>query len=67
MNALLNLLLELQREPKAFQSDWARANAYHVAEAASRGYITCVQQGINRGKWYVSLKGVNLLNSQGAL
>lgn len=67
MNAVLNLLLELQREPKAFQSDWARANAYHVAEASSRGLITCIQQGINRGKWYVSIVGVRLLNSQGAI
>lgn len=65
MNALLNLLIELQRDPKAFQSDWARANAYHVAEAASRGYITCIQQGINRGKWYVALKGSRLLNKEG--
>lgn len=58
MNKLLEVLKRAQKEPFKFQSDYARANAYHVAECASRGFITCLQQGTNAGCWMVTEAGV---------
>ena len=58
MNKLLEVLKRAHREPFKFQSDYARANAYYVAESASRGYITCIQRGSNTGYWMVTEAGV---------
>lgn len=58
MNKLLEVLKRAQREPFKFQSDYARANAYYVAEAASRGLVTCIQRGSNAGCWMVTEAGV---------
>lgn len=58
MNNLIAVLKRAQRDPFKFQSDYARAQAYHVAEAASRGFLTCLQQGTNAGCWMVTEAGV---------
>lgn len=58
MNQLIAVLKRAQKEPFKFQSDYARANAFHVAEAASRGFITCLQQGTNAGCWMATEAGI---------
>ena len=65
MNEILSILKEVHRDPKAFQSDWARAKARHVAECASRGFISCLQNGYNRGRWMITAKGMKVLENQG--
>lgn len=65
MNQYLKTLYEIYKEPKFLQSDFARYNAKSVAEAASRGHITCVLAGIATNKWYVTISGAELLNSYG--
>lgn len=64
MNSLLAVIKKLQKEPKTFQSDWARSNAYALAEAVSRGYVTCLQAGVNTGKWMATAEGINLVEKQ---
>lgn len=66
MNQLIAVIKQAQREPKTFQSDWARSNAFHVAEAACRGYITCLQAGVNKGKWLATAAGIDLVERQEA-
>lgn len=67
MNELLSVLKEVHREPKAFQSDWARSKAKWVAEAASRGLISCLQNGYSRHRWMITTKGMKVLENQGAI
>lgn len=65
MDKYLKLLLEVHAHPKAFQSDYARYNAYLIAEAASRGHITSVVNGIPVGRWYVTTEGLLFLQHNG--
>lgn len=67
MNELLSVLKEVHVAPKAFQSDWARAKARTVAECASRGFISCLQNGYNRNRWMITPKGMKVLENQGAI
>lgn len=66
MNHLIAIIKQTQANPQTFQSNWARANAFHVAEAACRGYVTCIQAGVNRGKWMVTEAGIALVERQEA-
>ncbi|AKG94501.1 hypothetical protein [Delftia phage IME-DE1] len=66
MNGLIAIIKKVQREPKTFQSDWARANAYNLSEAVSRGYVTCLQCGVNTGKWMATEAGIALVERQEA-
>lgn len=63
MNKIIYLIQMAQRNPFHFQSNYAREHAYIVAECASRGYITCLQGGMNMGLWMITEKGVNLLEA----
>ncbi|OQS44850.1 hypothetical protein [Chromobacterium haemolyticum] len=65
MNHYLQVLLFIRMCPQKFQSDYSRANARHVAEAASRGHITCTVNGINSGEWMVTDSGVNFMSMNG--
>lgn len=64
MKEIIEVIKEVQRAPKAFQSDYARKYAVSIAEAASRGLITCLQNGINQRHWMATPKGL-LLASEG--
>ncbi|AJT60829.1 hypothetical protein [Ralstonia phage phiITL-1] len=64
MNDLIKVCTAIHQDPKAFQSDYARKHAYHIAEAASRGLITCITMGLNRGKWFVTQAGLELVKTQ---
>ena len=66
MNGLIAIIKQVQRNPKTFQSDWARANAYNLSEAVSRGYVTCLQRGVNTGKWMATEAGLALVERQEA-
>ena len=46
-------------EPK-LQSDFCRYKARLIAEAASRGHITCFCNGKPTNKWYLTTEGFEL-------
>lgn len=62
MNEYLKVLHALYVKPRHLQSDFARYNAKIIAEAASRGHITSLLAGIATNKWYVTIKGAEILN-----
>ena len=64
MKEIILVIKEVQKDPKAFQSDYARKYAVSIAEAASRGFITCLQDGVNQRHWMATPKGL-LLASEG--
>lgn len=45
------------------QSDFCRYKAKLVAEAASRGHITCFWFGKPTNKWHLTAEGLELCNS----
>ena len=61
MNHYLETLMFIRFNPLKFQADFARSHARHIAEASSRGHITCVQNGINAGHWMLSDFGHSFL------
>lgn len=65
MNEYLKVLHALYMNPRHLQSDFARYNAKIIAEAASRGHITCLLAGIATNKWYLTIKGAETLNEAG--
>lgn len=64
MNELIKVIRACQQEPKAFQSDFARKHASAVAECASRGFITCLQYGVNKGRWMVTSEGIEIAQKE---
>lgn len=58
MNHYLQVLLHIRMTPQKFQSDFSRAQARFIAEAASRGHVSCLRGGVNCGEWYVTDAGV---------
>lgn len=66
MNELIKTITGVRRYMPTFQSNFSRKKAHHIAEAASRGYITCIDTGINQGKWMVTQAGLKFLEEQGA-
>jgi len=64
----LKLLFTVKMEPKTFKSNYAREHASEIAEAASRGHLTCLNGcGINAGVWTVTARGVRLLKHFGRI
>lgn len=67
LNRYLETLAKMMFKQYKLQSDFARANAFIIAEAASRGHITSVLSGTATDAWYVTSKGYNLLKKEGYL
>jgi len=67
MNPYLKVLKHIHSRPQCFQSDFVRANASCVAEAASRGHISCVFDGVNVGRWRITDWGMTYCQMQGTL
>lgn len=66
MGEYIKVLQAIKSCPKTFQSNYVRNYADLVAEAASRGHITCLTtDGRNGGAWEVSAKGVKFLREMG--
>lgn len=66
MSEYLKVLAAIKGCPKSFQSNYARNNAALVAEAASRGHISCLTvSGRNGGSWEVTSAGVEFLKGHG--
>lgn len=61
MYKYLELLSYLSVSPKELQSDYVRYNAKLIAEAASRGHITCIVFGVPTNKWFITNKGRKFL------
>ena len=62
MGPYLQLLQEILQRPKHFQSDYCRYNAVLISEAASRGHITCVINGLPKGKWFLAKAGYEFMS-----
>lgn len=67
LNKYLETLAKMMFKQYRLQSDFARENAFIIAEAASRGHITSVLSGTATNSWYVTSKGFNLLKKEGYL
>lgn len=68
MDDYLRVLFTMKMEPKTFKSNYARDHAQEIAEAASRGHLTCLNGcGINSGVWTVTARGVRLLKQHGRI
>ena len=66
MSEYLRVLAALKSCPKSFQSNYVRNNSALVAEAASRGHISCLSvDGRNAGAWEVTGAGVLFLTKMG--
>lgn len=66
MSEYLRVLAALKSCPKSFQSNYVRNNSALVAEAASRGHISCLSvDGRNAGAWEVTGLGVRFLKKMG--
>lgn len=68
MDEYLKVLYRIKMEPRTFKSNYARDNASEIAEAASRGHLTCLDGcGVNSGVWTVTARGVRLLKRFGRI
>lgn len=66
MSEYLKLLANFKSCPKTFQCNYVRYNAALVAEAASRGHITCLNlNNRNNGAWEITASGVKFLKRHG--
>lgn len=66
MSEYLKLLSAFKHYPRAFQANYCRHNANLVAEAASRGHITCLDaKGRSLGVWEITAQGTKFLNQNG--
>lgn len=66
MNEYLKVLATIKSCPKSFQSNYVRQYSSLVAEAASRGHISCIGvNGSNVGAWEITTEGTNFLNKHG--
>ena len=66
MSEYLRVLAALKSGPKYFQSNFVRNNSALVAEAASRGHVSCLSvDGRNAGVWEVTAAGVLFLTKMG--
>ena len=62
MDKYLAFLEEIKRMPRMYQSAYARRNATFIAEASSRGHISCMDgRARSMGMWHVTHAGVTLL------
>lgn len=68
MDQYLAFLDSIKRMPRTFQSNYARNNASLVAEAASRGHVTCLDgKAKSMGTWNITSSGVQLLKEWGRI
>ena len=67
LNKYLETLCKMMQKQYRLQSDFARENAFLIAEAASRGHISSVLSGTATNSWYVTAKGFKLLKKEGYL
>lgn len=66
MSEYLKLLADIKSCPKTYQSNYARVYASLVAEAASRGHISCLSvDGRNNGAWEITSSGTTFLMING--
>ncbi len=66
MDDYIRVLAAIKSCPKTFQSNYVRNNASLVAEAASRGHLSCLSaDGRNAGAWEVTGLGVRFLKKMG--
>ena len=66
MDDYIRVLAAIKSCPKTFQSNYVRNNAALVAEAASRGHLSCLSaDGRNAGAWEVTGSGVDFLKTMG--
>lgn len=63
----LNNLYKLGMENPKLQSDFARKEAFFIAEAASNRHITSVIEIGATNQWYLTKKGFKLLQKEGYL
>lgn len=66
MSDYIKVLQAIKSCPKTFQSNYVRNYAALVAEAASRGHISCIGvDGRNTGAWEITSLGTLFLQSMG--
>ncbi|BBA26442.1 HNS binding protein [Pectobacterium phage PPWS4] len=66
MSDYLKVLAAIKQCPKTFQSNYVRNHAALVAEAASRGHLSCLaMDGRNGGAWEITASGVKFLKVNG--
>lgn len=66
MDEYIRVLAAIKSCPKTFQSNYVRNNSALVAEAASRGHLSCLSaDGRNAGAWEVTGAGVAFLKVMG--
>ena len=66
MSEYLKVLAAIKQCPKSFQSNYVRNNMALVAEAASRGHLSCLTaSGRNGGAWEITASGVKFLKANG--
>lgn len=65
MNAYVKFLRALYRNPKKLQADFCRYNAFHVAEAASRGHISSMIGGVAGNTWRITSAGEKFMKESG--
>ena len=61
MNHYLEILNYIRLTHPKLKSDFARLEAYLVAEAAGRGHITTVIAGRAAFRWYITEEGIKFL------
>lgn len=57
----IKVLFAIWEKPRFIQSDFAREEAIHFGELASRGMITNLNDGVPTRLWRVTTKGMLLL------
>lgn len=68
MNEYLKLLSYVLYNTVTFKSNYARDRASLIAEACSRGHLTCLSPlGKNVGVWLVSKKGMDFMSEWGGI
>lgn len=66
MNDYIEVLSNIKSHPETFQSNYSRINAAFIAEAASRGHVTCIgPDGFNKNVWEITLAGMSFLSIMG--
>ena len=63
MHKYLMLLGYIEAHSPKLQSDFCRYTAKLIAEAASRGHITCFLYGKPTNIWHLTMDGLELYNS----
>ena len=61
MNQYIEVLGCIRLVAVSLKSNFARNEAYLIAEAASRGHITSVMGGCVCDRWYITEEGIKFL------